>query len=148
VLEAIWKRVLDAWDDDRTHAALLDHAIRSQALPEIAGRYRALGEDPEKGLLAKKRLDAIVLAATQMLMTTKTPKPGKTPLPIAGPVIHARAHDGEAERHVDGLAEVHELHGNRRLVVVHRHDAVPSAAHGETHRTLGGHRTVDLRRDA
>lgn len=82
VLEALWKRVLEAWDDDRTHAALLDHAVRAQALPEIAGRYRALSEDPEKGALAKKKLDGIVTAATQMLMSMKTPKPGKTPLPI------------------------------------------------------------------
>jgi hypothetical protein len=82
VLEALWKRVLERWDDEKTHAALLDHAMRSQALPEIAGRYRALSEDPQKGPLANKRLDAIVLAATQMLMSMKTPKPGKTPLPI------------------------------------------------------------------
>ncbi|MGH7293778.1 MAG: hypothetical protein ACRELB_02540 [Polyangiaceae bacterium] len=82
VLEALWKRVLDAWDDDRTHAALLEHAVREQQLPEIAGRYRALGDDPARGPLAKKKLDAIVLAATQMLMSMKTPKAGKVPLPI------------------------------------------------------------------
>ena len=82
VLEALWKRVVEAWDDEKTHAALLDHALRAQLLPEIAGRYRALADDPEKGALAKKKLDAIVLAATQMLMSMKTPKPGKTPLPI------------------------------------------------------------------
>jgi len=82
VLDALWTRVLEAWEDDRTHAALLDHAMRTQTLPEIAGRYRALSEDGEKGPLAKKKLDAIVIAATQMLMSMKTPKPGKTPLPI------------------------------------------------------------------
>ena len=82
VLEALWKRVLDAWDDDKTHAALLDHAMRSQALPEIAGPLPALTEDPRRAQLAKKKLDAIVLAATQMLLSMKTPKPGKTPLPI------------------------------------------------------------------
>jgi len=82
VLDALWKRVLEAWDDERTHAALLDHALRGQALPEIAGRYRALAEDPDKGALAKKKLDAIVVAATQMLISMKTPRPGKVPLPI------------------------------------------------------------------
>ena len=82
VLEALWARVVEAWDDDKTHAALLDHAVRVQALPEIAGRYRQLVDDPKKGELAKKKLDAIVAAATQMLMSMKTPKPGKTPLPI------------------------------------------------------------------
>lgn len=82
VLEALWTRVIEAWDDDKTHAALLEHALREQQLPEIAGRYRALGGDAAKGPLAKKKLDAIVLAATQMLMSMKTPKPGKVPWPI------------------------------------------------------------------
>jgi hypothetical protein len=82
VLEALWKRVLEAWDDDRTHTALIEHAVREQQLPEIAGRYRALAEDPDKGALAKKKLDAIVLAATQMLLSMKTPRSGKVPLPI------------------------------------------------------------------
>ncbi len=82
VLDALWKRVIEAWDDDKTHAAVLDHAMRAQALPDLAGRYRKLTDDPDKREVAKKKLDAIVLAATQMLMSVKTPKPGKTPLPI------------------------------------------------------------------
>ena len=82
VLEALWKRVLDAWDDDRVHAAVLDHAVRTGGLPEIAGRYRALAGDPEKGDRAKTKLDAIVAAATNMLWSTKMPTPGKVPLPI------------------------------------------------------------------
>ena len=82
VLEALWKRVLEAWDDDRTHAALLEHALHAQALPEIARKYRALIEDTGKGAVAKKKLDGIVAAATQMLLSMKTPPPGKTPLPI------------------------------------------------------------------
>ena len=82
VLEALWKRVLDAWDDDATHAALLDHALRAQALPEIAGRYRALSDDAGKGAVAKKKVDAIVVTATHMLMSTKTPSAGKVPVPI------------------------------------------------------------------
>ena len=82
VLEALWKRVLEAWDDDATHTALLGHAMRSQGLPEIAGRYRALLDDPDRGAAAKKRLDGVVIAATEMLMSMKTPRPGKVPLPI------------------------------------------------------------------
>ena len=82
VLEALWKRVLDAWNDEKTHAALIEHAMREQRLPETAGRYRALIDAPDKGAVAKRKLDAIVLAATQMLMAMKTPKPGKVPLPI------------------------------------------------------------------
>lgn len=82
ILEALWKRVLESWDDEKTHSALIEHAVRAQQLPEVAGRYRALVEDPEKGPAAKKKLDAVVVAATQMLMAMKTPKPGKVPLPI------------------------------------------------------------------
>jgi hypothetical protein len=82
VLDALWSRVIEAWDDDKPHNAVLDHALRVQALPDLAGRYRTLVDDPDKGPRAKKRLDAIVLAATQMLMSMKTPNPGKVPLPI------------------------------------------------------------------
>ena len=54
-------------------------ALRADMEKEID----ALVEDPEKGAVAKKKLDAIVLAATQMLMAMKTPKPGKgVPIPI------------------------------------------------------------------
>jgi hypothetical protein len=82
VLEALWDRVVAAWDDEKTHAALLEHALRAQALPEVAGRYRSLVGDPERGPTAQKKLDAIVLAATQSLFAMKTPKPGKIPLSI------------------------------------------------------------------
>jgi hypothetical protein len=82
VLEALWKRVVEAWDDEKTHGALIEHAMREQRLPEVAGRYRALADDPEKGAVAKKKLDAVVLAATQMLLAMKTPKPGKVPVSI------------------------------------------------------------------
>jgi hypothetical protein len=81
-LDALWQRTLEAWDDDATHAALLEHALRTETLPEVAGRYRALVDDPEKGARAKAQIDAIVLAATSLLFSKKTPAPGKTPWPI------------------------------------------------------------------
>lgn len=79
VLEALWDRVLEAWDDDKPHQAALSYAIQSGQLPEIAGRYRALVDHPEKGARAKKKIDGIVIAATQMLMEMKTPKVEKIP---------------------------------------------------------------------
>ena len=82
VLDALWERVVQAWNDEKTHAALLEYGVSAGALPEIVGRYRALVDDPEKGPLAKAKLDVIVLAATQMLLATKMPRPGKTPLGI------------------------------------------------------------------
>jgi hypothetical protein len=82
VLEALWQRVLEAWDDDRTHAAIIEHGVRAQSLPGIAGRYRALLADPDKAMVAQKKLDAIVVAATNLLFSHKTLSPGKVPLPI------------------------------------------------------------------
>jgi hypothetical protein len=82
VLEALWGRALERWDDRAVHAAVLEHAVRVQRLPDLAGRYRALAEDAERGAVAKERLDAIVAAATSMLWAMQTPKPTKTPLSI------------------------------------------------------------------
>jgi hypothetical protein len=81
-LEALWQRVVDAWDDDKVHAALLEYALRTEHLPEIAGRYRSLKDDPEKGERAQQRLGAIVVAATQMMMSMKTPTLTKVPIAI------------------------------------------------------------------
>jgi hypothetical protein len=80
--EALWKRVLQDWDDDKPHSALLEFALRTEQLPEVAGRYRALKDDPAKAERAQKRLDAIVVAATQLMMSMKTPPLTKVPLPI------------------------------------------------------------------
>jgi hypothetical protein len=80
--EALWQRVLEHWDDDKTHGAVLEYALRTEQLPLIAGRYRALSGDPGKGERAKKRLDAIVIAATQLMMSMKTPPQTKVPLSI------------------------------------------------------------------
>ena len=79
ILEALWKRVLEAWDDDKPHQAALTYALQNERLPDIAGRYRKLLDDPDKGVRAKKRIDAIVLTATQLLMATKTPPREKIP---------------------------------------------------------------------
>jgi hypothetical protein len=79
IFDTLWNRVLEAWDDDKTHGALLEYALRKEQLPAAAGRYRALVDDPEKGPKAKKRLDAIVLAAMQLMQSFKTPPRPKLP---------------------------------------------------------------------
>ncbi len=81
-LDALWQRVVDSWEDEKVHAALLEYALRTEHLPDIAARYRALEDDPEKKERARKRLDAIVVAATQLMMSLKTPARAKVPLPI------------------------------------------------------------------
>lgn len=79
LFEALWKRTLEAWDDDKPHAAILEHALRTEKLPDLSGRYRALVDDPEKGPRAKEKIDRIIAAATQMLFAMKTPERTKTP---------------------------------------------------------------------
>jgi hypothetical protein len=82
LLETLWKQVLETWDEDKRHAALLDYALRGGHLPEVAGRYRALKEDPEKGKRAQRQLDAIVLSATQMMLAMKSPERVRPPASI------------------------------------------------------------------
>ena len=79
IFEALWKRTLQAWEDDKPHAALLTYALDHERLPDLAGRYRALFDDEEKGTRAKKKIDGIVVAATQMMMATKMPVREKLP---------------------------------------------------------------------
>ena len=79
VFAALWTRVLAAWDEDKPHQAALSYAIAHEMLPEIAGRYRKLFDDPEKGARAKKKVDGIVIAATQLMLATKTPQREKVP---------------------------------------------------------------------
>ena len=74
MMDALWGRVIEAWDDDKPHQALLDYAIREQKLPIAAGLYRAVKDgDPEKAARAQKKLDGIVIAVTSMLMAMKSP---------------------------------------------------------------------------
>jgi hypothetical protein len=80
IFEALWKQTLEAWTDEKRHAACLEHALREKMLPDLAGRYRSMRDDPERAEIAKERIDAILNAATQMLFTMKTPKPTKTPM--------------------------------------------------------------------
>ncbi len=76
---ALWTRVLASWDEDKPHQAALSYAIEHEMLPEIAGRYRKLFDDPDKGARAKKKVDGIVVAATQLMLATKTPPREKVP---------------------------------------------------------------------
>lgn len=84
LLDALWARVMEAWDDDKPHHAVLEYAIAQQKLPEVAARYRAVKDgDAEKAARAQKKLDGIVIAATHLLMAMKTPAaPTKVPTSI------------------------------------------------------------------
>lgn len=79
VFAALWTKVLASWDEDKPHQAALAYAMEHEMLPEIAGRYRKLFDDPDKGARAKKKVDGIVMAATQLMLATKTPPREKVP---------------------------------------------------------------------
>ena len=81
-MDELWAKVLEEWGDEKRHAAILAYALQTENLPDLAGRYRALKDDPEKGEYAQKRIDAIVIAATQMLAAMKTPPPPKSNKPL------------------------------------------------------------------
>ncbi|HRH00973.1 MAG TPA: hypothetical protein PLR99_32240 [Polyangiaceae bacterium] len=79
LFEALWAKVLASWDDDKPHAAILEYALRTERLPDLAGRYRAQKDVEGHEARAQKRLDAIVAAATQLLFAQRAPKPEKAP---------------------------------------------------------------------
>jgi hypothetical protein len=83
VFDALWARTLEAWDDNRAHTAILAHCLEAETLPELAGRYRVLKDDPERGERAQKQLDALIVAATQKMLAMKTPPRTKTPWPLS-----------------------------------------------------------------
>ena len=66
-LEALWKRVVDAWDDDAAHAAFLEHCRSNERLVEAAVRYRGMVGDHARSAAAKKKLDAVALLAMAQL---------------------------------------------------------------------------------
>jgi len=82
LFDTMWSKVVEGWDDDKAHAAILEYAVTAERLPDLAGHYRALKDHPDKGERARKRLDAIVIAASQMMMSMKTPTNVTVPLPI------------------------------------------------------------------
>lgn len=81
-LDPLFAHALEDWEDPKRHGALIELAARTGRLAELAGKYRALGADPDRGVRARKQLEAIALVATQMLLATKTPAPAKVPRPI------------------------------------------------------------------
>jgi hypothetical protein len=79
VFETLWGRVLEDWENDKPHQAVLEYALRAERLPDLAGHYRQLKDDPAKREKAQKRMDALITAATQMMLSMKTPPRTKPP---------------------------------------------------------------------
>ena len=73
--DALWKHVLDHWDDDKAHGAFLEHCQRTGSLAEAAARYRGMKSDRERGAVAEKRLAGVAVLALTTLEASRTPPP-------------------------------------------------------------------------
>ncbi len=74
-LEALWKNVLDHWDEDKAHGAFLEHCRATKQLAEAAARYRGMTGDRVRGKAAEKRLQGVLVLAMAALESTRTPRP-------------------------------------------------------------------------
>ncbi len=63
VLDALWKKVLDDWENEAAHGAFIEHCEATGQLLEAAVRYRGMAGDHARGAVADKRLKAIALLA-------------------------------------------------------------------------------------
>jgi hypothetical protein len=71
--EALWKSVLDRWDDERTHGAFLEYCQATDQLAEAAARYRGMKGDRDRSAVAEKRLAGIAIVALAKLHATRSP---------------------------------------------------------------------------
>jgi hypothetical protein len=76
--EALWKKVLDHWDEDRVHGAFLEHCQLTEQLPEAAARYRGMKGDRDRSAVAEKRLAGVAIVALAKLEATRS-KTNRTP---------------------------------------------------------------------
>jgi|SRR6187431_566844 len=71
--EALWKSVLDRWEEERVHGAFLEYCQTTDQLAEAAARYRGMKGDRDRSLVAEKRLSAIAVVALAKLHATRRP---------------------------------------------------------------------------
>jgi hypothetical protein len=71
--EALWKSVLDRWDEERAHGAFLEYCQATDQLAEAAARYRGMKGDRDRSALAERRLAAIAIIAIAKLHATRSP---------------------------------------------------------------------------
>lgn len=73
--EALWKNVLDHWDEDRAHGAFLELCQATDQLAEAAGRYRGMKGDRNRSAVAERRLAGIAIVALAKLEATRSKVP-------------------------------------------------------------------------
>jgi hypothetical protein len=86
-LEALWKNVIDRWEEDAPHALFLHHCEATLQLAEAAGRYSAMRGDHDRGQAAKKRLEAVRVLATSSLVSSRSSPPRGLPSWLAAAVL-------------------------------------------------------------
>jgi len=70
-LDDLWKDVLEGWDDDRPHAALIAYGQSTESLGRVAALYAGLRDDSTRGEGARKRLQQVTLCAQMAMAATK-----------------------------------------------------------------------------
>jgi hypothetical protein len=70
--EALWAHVLAHWDDDKAHAAFLEHCQEQDRLLAAAKRYRGLKGSPQHDAQAERRLAAVAILAMARLDRSRT----------------------------------------------------------------------------
>jgi hypothetical protein len=77
--EALWKSVVDRWQDEPAHGAFLEYCQATDQLAEAAARYRGMKGDRDRSAVAEKRLAGIAIVALAKLHATRSPpaRPGR-----------------------------------------------------------------------
>ena len=70
-LEALWKHVLDNWENDAAHRSFLEYCQNHEALDAAAVRYRGMKGDRDRGPSAEKRLTAVLMLAMSKLEVSR-----------------------------------------------------------------------------
>lgn len=73
--EALWKCLLDRWDDERAHGAFVEYAGATDQLAEAAARYRGMRGDRDRFQIAERRLAGIQIVALAKLEATRSKSP-------------------------------------------------------------------------
>jgi hypothetical protein len=77
-LDALWKHVLDHWEDEAAHGAFLEYCQRQNQLVEAAVRYRGMKADRVRGPIAEQRLAAVAMLAFAELEVSRSARPPAT----------------------------------------------------------------------
>ena len=86
--EILWQHVLDHWDEEAAHRALLAHAQTTGRLPEAAARYRAASADRDRDDMAKRQLTALTrLALMQLEVSRSRPPPPRRRMALWVPLV-------------------------------------------------------------